>query len=223
MPEDKENNEPTDNTAQEALQKMRDKLLDLTARNPLLNLRHTRTSLRVVDELPNQLAETLLNEKEMRFLPALEDYRREESTLDAGYEAPELSPEEWHRRHTDNEIQTLFYPAELERRRLSTLRQKANLAIEEMGTNILYLALGFLEWYDELDDSKPRLAPLFLLPIQLTKGSLDTKTYTYRYTIKYSGEDIMPNLCLVSSSVTFCLTVYFVLRQYHWPDITRMV
>ena len=211
MPENKENNEPTENTAQEALRKMRDKLLDLTGRNPLLHLRHSKTSLRVVDELPNQLAETLLNETEMRFLPVpnpIEEEWMEEGcgkkptaeewakhlgqTTD--YEVPELSPEEWHRRHTDNEIQTLFYPAELEKR-LKTLFQKANLAIEEMGTNILYIALGFLEWY-ELDDSKPRLAPLFLLPLQLTKGNLDAKTYTYRYTIKYSGEDIMPNLSL---------------------------
>ena len=212
MPENKEKNEPTENTAQEALRKMRDKLLDLTARNPLLHLRHSKTSLRVVDELPNQLAETLLNEKEMRFQPVPEP--TEEEWTEKGspkkptaeewakclgqttdYEAPELSSEEWHRRHTDNEIQTLFYPAELEKR-LKTLFQKANLAIEEMGTNILYLALGFLEWYESDDSKVPRLAPLFLLPLQLTKGSLDAKTSTYRYTIKYSGEDIMPNLSL---------------------------
>ena len=212
MPEDKEENEPLETTAQQALRKMRDKLLDLTARNPLLHLRHSKTSLRVVDELPNQLAETLLNEKEMRFLPVpnpIEEEWMEEGCgkkptaeewakhlgQTADYEAPELSPEEWHRRHTDNEIQTLFSPTELERR-LSTLRQKANLAIEEMGTNILYLALGFLEWYESDDSKVHRLAPLFLLPLQLTKGNLDGKTYTYRYTIKYSGEDIMTNLSL---------------------------
>lgn len=77
MPENKEKNEPTENTAQEALRKMRDKLLDLTARNPLLHLRHSKTSLRVVDELPNQLAETLLNEKEMRFQPVPEPTEEE--------------------------------------------------------------------------------------------------------------------------------------------------
>ena len=196
MLENREKNESNDNTAQEALQKMRDKLLDLTARNPLLNFDHTKTSLRVVDELPNQLDDTLvLKGKKMRFLPALEDHRREDPTFEAGYEAPELSPEEWHRRHTDNEIQTLFYPDDLERR-LSALRQKANLAIEEMGTNILYLALGFLEWYASDDSKISCLAPLYLLPVQLTGGKLDKKTSTYRYTIKYSGEDIMPNLCL---------------------------
>ncbi len=212
MPENKDKNEPTENTAQEALLKMRDKLLDLTAKNPLLNLSHTKTSLRVVDELPNQLAETLLNEKEMRFLPVPESTEEEWMEKGCGkkptaeewakhlgqtadYEVPELSPEEWHQRHTDNEIQTLFYPAELEKR-FKTLFQKANLAIEEMGTNILYLALGFLEWYESDDSKVPRLAPLFLLPLQLAKGSLDANTSTYRYTIRYSGEDIMPNLSL---------------------------
>ena len=75
------------------------------------------------------------------------------------------------------------------------LRQKANSAIEEMGTNILYLALGFLEWYDDSTD-KPCLAPLFLLPVRLHKGRLNTQTGTYPYTIRYSGEDIMPNLSL---------------------------
>lgn len=212
MPEDKEKDEPNENTAQEALRKMRDKLLDLTAKNPLLNLSH-KTSLRVVDELPNQLAETLvLKGKEMRFQPVPEP--TEEEWTEKGfskkptaeewakhlgqttdYEAPELLPEEWHQRHKNDEIQTLFYPAELEKR-LKTLFQKANLAIEEMGTNILYLALGFLEWYESDDSKVPRLAPLYLLPIQLTGGKLDKKTSTYRYTIKYSGEDIMHNLSM---------------------------
>ena len=84
-----------ENTAQEALRKMRDKLLaptlraqkaleeirkkllDLTARNPLLNFRHTKTRLRVVDELPNQLAKTLQKGKEMHFQPVPEPTEEE--------------------------------------------------------------------------------------------------------------------------------------------------
>jgi hypothetical protein len=54
--------------ARQALENLRMRLLDLTARNRLLNFRHTKTgSLRVIDELPNQLVETLLAETEMRF------------------------------------------------------------------------------------------------------------------------------------------------------------
>src|SRR5690606_2437208 len=39
-------------------------------------------------------------------------------------------------------------------------------------------------------------APLFLVPVQLHKGRLNTTTRTYEYTLSYSGEDIIPNLSL---------------------------
>jgi hypothetical protein len=58
--------------------------LDLTARNRLINFKHSRTgSLRIIDELPDQLVETLLAEKEMRFLPVPEPSREE--LITAGY------------------------------------------------------------------------------------------------------------------------------------------
>ena len=66
------------NTATDALENLRKRLLDLTARNRLINFRHTkRGSLRIIDELPNQLVETLLAETEMRFLPVPEPTREE--------------------------------------------------------------------------------------------------------------------------------------------------
>ena len=46
--------------AYQALDNLRMRLLDLTARNRLINFRHTKGgSLRVIDELPDQLLETL--------------------------------------------------------------------------------------------------------------------------------------------------------------------
>ncbi len=63
----------TDNdVALNALENLRLRLLDLSARNRLLNSRHTTKNkgiLRIIDELPNQLAEKLLTDKELRFLP----------------------------------------------------------------------------------------------------------------------------------------------------------
>ncbi len=52
----------------EALEVMRKRLLDLTLRNKLINFRHGRQSLRIIDELPNQLVETLLSGSEMTFV-----------------------------------------------------------------------------------------------------------------------------------------------------------
>ncbi len=208
-----------------ALENLRKRLLDLTARNRLINFRHTkRGSLRIIDELPDQLVETLLAETEMRFLPVPEPTREElvaagyievdeisgqeirllkdptaeewakRLGLATSYEVPKPSTEEPDGRHADTAIQTLLYPYELEAR-LKTLMQTAESAIQEMGANILYMAFGFLEWFDSSNDNA-RTAPLFLVPVRMHKGRLNPQTKTYEYTVSYSGEDIIPNLSL---------------------------
>jgi len=213
------------NIALKALENLRMRLLDLTARNRLINFRHTKSgSLRIIDELPNQLVETLLAETEMRFLPVPEPTREEliaagyieidEETrqevrllkdptaeewakqleLATAYEVPKPSTEDTDSKHADTAIQTLLYPYELEAR-LRNLVQTAESAIQEMGANILYLAFGFLEWFDNSNDNA-RIAPLFLVPVRLHKGRLNPRTKTYEYTLSYSGEDIIPNLSL---------------------------
>lgn len=161
--------------AGKTLENFRMRLLDLTARNGLINFRYTRQgNLRIVDELPHQVVETLLADTEMSFSAVPEpteeelieagylerneetgEIRRLRDDPDAGewarhlgiatsYEVPEPTPGEPECKHADRAIQTLFYPCELEAR-LKNLLQKAESAIQEMGANILYLAFGFLE------------------------------------------------------------------------------
>lgn len=213
--------------SEKTLQKLRSRLLDLTARNRLINFRHIKGgSLRIIDELPNQLVETLLSGTEMRFL-AVPEPKRDELIADGyikidkntGREiqiSKHPSAEEWARRiglytnyevpvhsaeeaesgkHADDAIQTLLYPFEMEAR-LKKLLQTSNTAIQEMGANILYISFGFLKWFENNND-KPRLAPLFLMPVNLLKGRLNQQTKTYEYALKHSGEDIIPNLSLI--------------------------
>ncbi len=79
------------NEAQEAhgstltsLENLRARLLDLTTRNRLLNFGHAKTSrLRVIDQLPGQLSNSLLADSELRFLPVPEPTREE--LIQAGY------------------------------------------------------------------------------------------------------------------------------------------
>lgn len=54
--------------------------------------------------------------------------------------------------HEDTCIQVMMYPSELESY-LRTIHNKAQTALEESGAGILYLGIGFLEWF-ESDDSK---------------------------------------------------------------------
>lgn len=213
-------------SAHAALESLRKRLLDLTSRNPLINFRHTKGgSLRIIDELPDQLAETLLAETEMRFLPVSEPSREQIiaagylaldpktgqeirlkkdpsaaewarlSGLDASYEVPSKVKSETGQKHADTAIQTLLFPHEMETR-LRSLRQKTQSAIEETGANILYLAFGFLEWTESSDPETRRIAPLFLMPMRLEKGHLNRRTGIYEYSLSYSGEDIVSNLSL---------------------------
>lgn len=61
---------PFAGTVKEGLKRIRARLLDLTIRNKLLHFRHTaRSTLRIVDELPNQLFEDLVAGREFSFDP----------------------------------------------------------------------------------------------------------------------------------------------------------
>ncbi len=221
-----------------ALSNLRKRLLDLTSRNRLINFRHPRgSSLRVIDESPDQLVETLLSEAEMHFRPVPEPVQHElleagyimvdeESGnevrlkkgpsaedwarwtgLDTSYEVPEPLGGEPKSKHRDKAIQTMLFPHELEAR-LRSLRQKAESAIDETGANILYLALGFLEWFENDNSDNGRIAPLFLVPCRLRKGGLNQTTRTYNYILQYSGEDIISNLSLAEKlRVDFALAL----------------
>jgi hypothetical protein len=216
---------------EQGLKRMRTRLLDLSSRNRLLNFRHTKkSSLRVVDELPDTLFEALRSLDSLTFAPIprptplkMEAAPREEgggtSTLDdagkrtapavppvaqyaaelgiaTSFDLPEPSGDGANNpRHVDRLIQTLHYPEDLEAI-LRSIASAARLAIEETGTNMLYLSFGFLEWYESDDSSQLRSAPLVLLPVSLERGDPDPATRTYPFSIQYSGEDIMANLSL---------------------------
>lgn len=60
----------------------------------------------------------------------------------------------------------------------------------------MYLALGFLEWYESDSSEKARYAPLFTIPVRCERGKLDPKDGLYKFQLYYTGEDILPNLSL---------------------------
>ncbi|MEX2517357.1 MAG: DUF4011 domain-containing protein [Gammaproteobacteria bacterium] len=216
-----------------ALSEIREKLLDLTRRNPLLNYRHPRgRSLRVIDEVPDQLFTRLLNgdafvfeplprvplqhdampEKTREFLesqsswhrPARNEWARMHD-IEPGFELPVASTRD--KRHEDLVIQTLLFPDELETR-LRAMAANARTAIEESGANILNLAFGFLEWRETDQSETKSLAPLILVPVALkkTKG-VDSQTRRERFQLEYSGEDMQSNISLREKLSDFSLVL----------------
>src|SRR5580704_301923 len=66
----------------------------------------------------------------------------------------------------DNVLQTRVGEEALQRRLLKFYRDAKTLE-EEQGTNILYLAMGFLRWYEDDKSELIREAPLILVPVSL--------------------------------------------------------
>jgi len=173
------------------LARWKQKLIDPTLRNPLLNFRPTRlTTIRVVDEKPTEVFRILqLDGKEMTFRPA------SEQTIRSGSEEPnEFIPQErsaLDARHTDRELQTDLIGEVLD---VTLLRifQKATSAFEEQGVSSLCLSLGMLEWLEETNSETRLRAPLVLIPVQLQRQTARSK-----FTLNATQDDPVLNPAIV--------------------------
>lgn len=178
------------------LESARKELLDLGLHNPLINYRPLKSKgLQIVDELPPQVFRLLVTEGRPAYFLPVPGTPAQESLIDESLvgEEPLGQPngqKASDARHTDNKLQTTLTSAQLQTRLLSTY-YAAHSSIEEQGVNILYLALGMLEWYESDDSQDVRRAPLILVPVTLERASVSE-----RFQLSYDGEDLEENLSL---------------------------
>jgi hypothetical protein len=89
-------------------------------------------------------------------------------------------------------MQTLLLPDEMERV-LSAVYDQTYTALQETGVNTLYLALGYLEWYETIDSQTRMYAPLLLHPVEIERKIVGGK---YRYSIASLDEETQINITL---------------------------
>ncbi|MEN8217935.1 MAG: DUF4011 domain-containing protein, partial [Pseudomonadota bacterium] len=143
---------------QQSLNAIRQHLLDISKRNQLLNYKEKARTVHVVNTPLEKVFKKLVQDgKSMAFV------------------ATPLS-----KKLQETQLQTP-HPEEILERRCKKLAQLARSAIEETGSNLLYLAVGFLE------DASLK-APLILIPVKLER--------THHYALSYCDEDIEINLSL---------------------------
>ncbi len=186
---------PADAGLHAALENARRELLDLSARNRLLSTVRSRarsSRLEIVDEFSSEVFRQLIVEKKaMSFLPARYDESVE--SPDAEERGSLLQPgddTEPAVRHTDDKLQTQLSSDQLQKRLLK-LFYDARTYEEEQGVSILYLALGFLKWYEEPGSDRERFAPLLLVPVVLERSSASA-----RFKLRFADDDIVTNLSL---------------------------
>jgi hypothetical protein len=76
-------------------------------------------------------------------------------------------------------------------KRLTRFARESKTLEEEQGVNILFLAIGFLRWFEDEASEVEREAPLILVPVALVR---DARRSTY--TLKAREEDISTNFPL---------------------------
>lgn len=181
------------------LDRARTELLDLSARNRLLNIPKSGKSakiIEIIDEQAQHIFPLLVRDaKAFTFLPgrAASDAEKPDDDVIEDLAQPDNDSVDERGiavRHTDTKLQTRLTPAGLQKRLLDMYYDARTLE-EEQGVNILFLALGTLKWVDPSNPENVRFAPLILVPVSLERGNAAEK-----FKLKWRQEDLASNLSL---------------------------
>ncbi|HVL38932.1 MAG TPA: DUF4011 domain-containing protein [Fimbriimonadaceae bacterium] len=199
----------------ERLQASRRNLLDTSRRNRLINYRTPRAvGVDVIGEDPFEVLRLLVHQaKAMTFRGKPDPLTKSTLTKPPGHDSLFIDSKEdavsaYELRvaaeeelagflgyehlpvdQADLYLDTHEYESKLKARLLKTFRD-ARTIIEESGVNVLFLALGMLEWTDRDTDKSVRRSPLVLVPVQLEPRPNGT------YRLRHDGGEVGGNLSL---------------------------
>jgi very-short-patch-repair endonuclease len=205
VPQNETQSEVVVETPATRLDRWKRKLLDLTLNNRQLNFRDSKKNLPILCPDLGSLEDALADGKIFKIFPRLGDLgesnprnadvhrsRTGKESLD------EMLREELHARrlHADVTEGEIY-------KRLLEIYREAKLSIEENGANTLYLALGFLAWYETKTSPKRRLAPIILIPLEIERRSVQEG-----FSIKLGDDEPMVNVTLLAHlAADFDLTI----------------
>lgn len=192
--------------------KWQSKLLDLGNRNSLINCSFNAS--RGVVELVTPETEIVWKKlasdgtagsNSMRF-PWRHDlvapppgFEEDDATATADADSTEKKKKEWNppleecrasRKLGERDLLTPLGDRALDRR-LRTLDGHAHLSLSEQGVHCLYVAFGFLKWFESIDSDVEHFSPLMLVPMSLSRASADAP-----WELIEAEDDAIDNLCL---------------------------
>lgn len=156
-------------------------LLDMGLRNNLLNFKEVARTIPIIDIDVMDLYNSLVsNRNKLSFLPKKSSKEEEDETWYIPVESDEQEELQLQTRLSEKDLQ----------KRLFSLFQYYRTSVQDLGYNNLFLALGFVEWKQQKDNT-PHLAPLVLVPVELSRRSVGSP-----FKVHWTGEDISLNLSL---------------------------
>ena len=179
-------------------------LLELTTSNRLLSTPRDKTpgaAIWIVDESSADVFRILVHEgTSLRFeegsttdkSTARQSHEYQDSDLEPDLKSESASDRSHRAKNstTGDVMHTSLTSEELDLR-LQTLLDDSATLMQEQGVNVLYLALGFLKWFEIDAPETPRYAPLLLVPVVLEKGRSGK-----RYSLSWNDGEIETNLTL---------------------------
>ena len=204
-----ENNEKAGTeTAKNRLDNWKQKLLDLTLNNRLLNFKQTKKNLEILCPDPGSLEDSLSDGVSFKIYPKIQEFGekdarnsniyRQRTGADAANEIllEELKSHRLHTKMAESELSSS----------LLEIYREAKISVEENGANTLYLALGFLSWYENQASAIKRLSPIILIPLEIERRSIQEG-----FVIRKSDDEPMVNSTLLAY-----------LLKYHEINITGL-
>ena len=173
------------------LESGRKSLLDLSARNRMINLgKEGRGLIQVIGERSEEVYNLLVeNKKPMGLIPKKPKEPLETQNNLEGLDSPnsDKSPKP---NLADNKLETNLEEKDLTPKLLHIIKG-AKTALEERGTNALFLTLGRLI-YKEIEYSKiERSAPLVMIPVKLERKEARNK-----FSLSYTEEELRGNIAI---------------------------
>lgn len=181
-------------TPEGRLEHWKRKLLDLTKRNRLLNLKPTKTAIRMVCPDPALLEDKLADDIKISIIPM------ESLGVAAGQRSEDVfqaqTGRDFKKEFAANALDRDQLPADVPEQELRAglveLYRKASSDLQEGGANTLFLAVGMLRWRVNEKDSQSYRAPLILLPVKLERASAASNPRLSRH-----GDDPVFNMTLL--------------------------
>lgn len=173
------------------------KLLDLSLRNNLLNTHlRGRNQLELLLPSVSKLEDDLDEGRAFRIRSVPQTYWTLTRQMQQGENSPQQAAmlrECVASMYGKRELASLLPDEELQKA-LQALYRSTRLEMEESGANTLYIACGFLKWRrsDSTRGAKAMLAPILLLPVQLTRPSVKAG-----FSLRGLGEEARINMTLL--------------------------
>ncbi|MDR2914020.1 MAG: DUF3320 domain-containing protein [Tannerella sp.] len=169
------------------------KLLDLSLRNNLLNIRVTKNTLQLISANLSLFEDALAGGDEFQILHKPADWTNPLHEYGLYQNVAEADPVIGLIKSELTQKRLRSYLSEFELgKALNHLYRSSRTSMEENGANTLYLALGLLKWYETKMSERPRYAPILLIPVEIIR-----KSAAKGYVIRSREEESMMNITLL--------------------------